>query len=88
VFVPYVVGLGGTTREGSSTEKAVSLALRATASQEADTCCSAEATSTCQPMSPGLRRIPRPVLLRPGLSRCDDNPVRKLRPENDMGFAG
>jgi FMN reductase len=37
VFRPYIVGLGGTTREGSSTEKAVSLALRAAASQGADT---------------------------------------------------
>src|ERR1700738_173467 len=36
VFRPYIVGLGGTTREGSSTEKAVSLALRAAASQGAD----------------------------------------------------
>jgi FMN reductase len=37
VFRPYIVGLGGTTREGSSTEKALSLALRAAASQGADT---------------------------------------------------
>jgi FMN reductase len=37
VFRPYIVGLGGTTREGSSTEKAVALALRAAASQGADT---------------------------------------------------
>jgi FMN reductase len=37
VFRPYIVGLGGTTREGSSTEKAISLALRAAASQGADT---------------------------------------------------
>jgi FMN reductase len=37
VFSPYIVGLGGTTRVGSSTEKAVSLALRAAASQGADT---------------------------------------------------
>jgi FMN reductase len=37
VFRPYIVGLGGTTREGSSTEKALSLALRAVASQGADT---------------------------------------------------
>jgi len=37
VFRPYIVGLGGTTREGSSTERAVSLALRAAASQGADT---------------------------------------------------
>jgi FMN reductase len=37
MFRPYIVGLGGTTREGSSTEKAISLALRAAASQEADT---------------------------------------------------
>ena len=37
MFRPYIVGLGGTTREGSSTEKAVSLALRAAASQGADT---------------------------------------------------
>jgi FMN reductase len=37
VFRPYIVGLGGTTRVGSSTEKAVSLALRAAASQGADT---------------------------------------------------
>jgi FMN reductase len=36
VFRPYIVGLGGTTREGSSTEKAISLALRAAASQGAD----------------------------------------------------
>jgi FMN reductase len=34
---PYIVGLGGTTREGSSTEKALSLALRAAASHGADT---------------------------------------------------
>ena len=32
-----IVGPGGTTREGSSTEKALSLALRAAASQGADT---------------------------------------------------
>jgi hypothetical protein len=51
---PYIVGLGGTTREGSSTEKTLSLALRAAASQGADIpCCSAGATSTCQPMSRG-----------------------------------
>jgi FMN reductase len=37
VFRPYIVGLGGTTREGSSTEKALSLALRAAASRGADT---------------------------------------------------
>jgi FMN reductase len=37
VFRPYIVGLGGTTREGSSTEKAISLVLRAAASQGADT---------------------------------------------------
>ena len=37
MFRPYIVGLGGTTREGSSTEKAISLALRAAASQGADT---------------------------------------------------
>jgi FMN reductase len=37
VFRPYIVGLGGTTRKGSSTEKALSLALRAAASQGADT---------------------------------------------------
>ena len=37
MFRPYIVGLGGTTREGSSTEKALSLALRAAASQGADT---------------------------------------------------
>ena len=37
MFRPYIVGLGGTTRVGSSTEKAVSLALRAAASQGADT---------------------------------------------------
>jgi FMN reductase len=37
VFRPYIVGLGGTTREGSSTEKALSLALRAAACQGADT---------------------------------------------------
>jgi FMN reductase len=37
VFRPYIVGLGGTTREGSSTERALSLALRAAASQGADT---------------------------------------------------
>jgi FMN reductase len=37
VFRPYIAGLGGTTREGSSTEKAISLALRATASRGADT---------------------------------------------------
>jgi NAD(P)H-dependent FMN reductase len=34
---PYIVGLGGTTRVGSSTEKALSLALKAVASQDADT---------------------------------------------------
>ena len=37
MFRPYIVGLGGTTREGSSTEKALSLSLRAAASQGADT---------------------------------------------------
>jgi FMN reductase len=37
VFRPYIVGLGGTTREGSSTEKAVSLPLRTAASQGTDT---------------------------------------------------
>ena len=37
MFRPYIVGLGGTTRKGSSTEKALSLALRAAASQGADT---------------------------------------------------
>jgi FMN reductase len=37
VFRPYIVGLGGTTRQGSSTEKAISLVLRAAASQGADT---------------------------------------------------
>ena len=37
MFRPYIVGLGGTTREGSSTEKAISLALRVAASQGADT---------------------------------------------------
>jgi FMN reductase len=37
VFRPYIIGLGGTTREGSSTEKALSLALRAAGSQGADT---------------------------------------------------
>jgi FMN reductase len=34
---PYIVGLGGTTRVGSSTEKALSLVLKAVASQGADT---------------------------------------------------
>jgi FMN reductase len=37
VFRPYIVGLGGTTRQGSSTEKAISVVLRAAASQGADT---------------------------------------------------
>src|SRR5882757_5258249 len=34
---PYIVGLGGTTRIGSSTEKALVLALKAAAAQGADT---------------------------------------------------
>ena len=34
---PYIVGLGGTTRVGSSTEKALSLSLKTTAEQGADT---------------------------------------------------
>jgi FMN reductase len=34
---PYIVGLGGTTRIGSSTEKALALALKAVAAQGADT---------------------------------------------------
>src|SRR3981189_1287502 len=37
MFRPYIVGLGGTTREGSSTEKRVSLSLGAAASRGADT---------------------------------------------------
>jgi FMN reductase len=34
---PYIVGLGGTTRVGSSTEKALSVSLKAIAEQGADT---------------------------------------------------
>jgi FMN reductase len=34
---PYIVGFGGTTRAGSSTEKALALALKAVAAQGADT---------------------------------------------------
>jgi FMN reductase len=34
---PYIVGIGGTTRIGSSTEKALALALKAVAAQGADT---------------------------------------------------
>jgi FMN reductase len=34
---PYIVGLGGTTRAGSSTEKALSLSLKAIAEQGAET---------------------------------------------------
>jgi FMN reductase len=34
---PYIVGLGGTTRAGSSTEKALSLSLKTIAEQGADT---------------------------------------------------
>jgi FMN reductase len=34
---PYIVGLGGTTRSGSSTEKALSLALKAVAAEGAET---------------------------------------------------
>jgi hypothetical protein len=58
---PYIVGLGGRTREGSSTEKALSLALRAAASQGADTLLLCGSDINLPAYVPGLHRIPRPI---------------------------
>jgi FMN reductase len=65
---PYIVGLGGTTRVGSSTEKALSLALKAVASQDADTLllCGADLDLPASRIATELSRADGIILGMPG----------------------
>jgi FMN reductase len=76
---PYIVGLGGTTRPGSSTEKALALALAAAGTQGADTVLlsgadldlpayapDAEATAKARRITAELRRADGIILGTPG----------------------
>jgi len=91
---PYILGLGGTTRSGSSTQRALSTALEAARQKGADTLLAVRIpTWICRPIRPApecLRREPHRILAEirradgiilgtPGVSRRNFRPGPKMR---------
>jgi FMN reductase len=68
---PYIVGLGGTTRVGSSTEKALALALKAVAGQGAETLLLCGSDIDLPAYAPGAVATAKAMRLAAELRRAD-----------------
>ena len=68
---PYIVGLGGTTRVGSSTEKALALALKAVAGQGAETLLLCGSDIDLPAYAPGAVATAKAMRLATELRRAD-----------------
>jgi FMN reductase len=68
---PYIVGLGGTTRAGSSTEKALALALKAVAGQGAETLLLCGSDIDLPAYAPGAVATAKAMRLAAELRRAD-----------------
>ncbi|GAA0664814.1 FMN reductase [Sphingomonas insulae] len=68
---PLVVGIGGTTSAGSSTERALRIALRAAADQGVDTLCFGGGALAALPLyTPGALRLPGETALVDAVRRA------------------
>jgi FMN reductase len=68
---PYIVGVGGTTRVGSSTEKALALALKAVAGQGAETLLLCGSDIDLPAYAPGAVATAKAMRLATELRRAD-----------------